>query len=91
MSDATGAWESPTIEVRVFRHGDLIDRVLCETEEEAVVVVERWSDLDDVSCLVDDLSYQHTPGDVLEPEPSEALEDDYPPGPAVEPGERDGG
>lgn len=89
MSDANAAWESPAIEVRVFRHGDLVDRVLCETEGEATAVVERWSDVADVSCLVDDLSFQHTPDDVLEPEPSEPPEDDYPPGPAVEPGEHD--
>jgi hypothetical protein len=76
---------TPSIEVRVYRHGDLIERRMCESEEEAAAVVEEWSELDDVSCLVDDLSFHHAPGDVLEPEPTEVTTEDYPREPTTEP------
>ena len=69
--------EAPTIEVRVFRHGKLVHRELCESEEQAAVVVDGWSDLDDVECEVDDLSVRHRLGDVLEPEPAVPTDDDY--------------
>lgn len=69
---------TPTIEVRVFRHDELIETQLCESDEEASELVERWSEVDDVTCLVDDLSFHHKPGDVLEPEPSEPAIEEYP-------------
>ncbi len=78
MSDASASWESPTIEVRVYRHGELVNQVLCESEEEAADVVDRWSDAEEVSCIVDDLSFRHTADDVLEPEPTEPLDEEYP-------------
>jgi hypothetical protein len=59
-----------TVEVRVFRHGALAERVLCESEDQAALVIEHWSELDGVRCEVDDLTFRHVPGDVLEPEPS---------------------
>jgi hypothetical protein len=31
-------------------------------------VVEHWSELDDVRCEVDDLTFRHVAGDVLEPD-----------------------
>lgn len=86
MSDASAPWETPTIEVRVFRHGELVDRVLCESDEEAAEVVEGWSDVEDVTCSVDDLSFHHTAEDVLEPEPSEPPEEEYPREPRAGPG-----
>lgn len=86
MSDASAPWETPTIEVRVFRHGELVDRVLCESEEDASSVVERWSDIEDVTCTVDDLSFHHTADDVLEPEPNEPADEEYPPEPMAGPG-----
>ena len=70
--------ETPTIEVRVFRHGELVHRELCESEEQASLVVDEWSELDGIECEVDDLSVRHRPGDILEPEPAELLEDAYP-------------
>jgi hypothetical protein len=63
-------WDTPRIEVRVYRHGDLIQRELCDTEEEATRVVDTWAEMDDVTCEVDDLTTRHQPGDVLEPEPA---------------------
>ncbi len=32
--------ETPTIEVRVFRHGELVHQELCESEEQASLVVD---------------------------------------------------
>lgn len=69
--------EVPTVEVRVFRHGELVHQELCESEEQAALVVEEWAELDGVTCEVDDLSIRHRPGDVLEPEPAEAVDEDY--------------
>ena len=61
----TGA---PTIEVRIYRDGQLLVRKLCESEEEAATVVEQWSDVQNVYVLVDDLSVHHNPGDILAPD-----------------------
>ena len=38
----TGA---PTLEVRIYDRGQLLTRELCESEEDAAEVVERWSDV----------------------------------------------
>lgn len=78
MSEQYTAEGTPSIEVRVFRDGDLIERQLCESDEEAAEVVEKWSEVEDVTCLVDDMSFHHTPNDVLEPEPSAPADEDYP-------------
>ena len=76
---------SATVEVTVYRHGALVHRELCETEEEAAAIVEEWSELDGVECQVDDLSVHHRPGDILEPEPDAGpADDDYRPPPAPE-------
>lgn len=48
--------EVPTIEVRVFRHGELVHEERCESEEQAALVVDEWSDLDGVECEVGELS-----------------------------------
>ena len=69
--------DAPTTEVRVFRHGELVHQELCESEEQASLVVDEWSELDGVFCEVDDLSVRHRPGDILEPEPATLNEDDY--------------
>lgn len=70
--------ETPTVEVRVYRHGELVHRELCESEEQAALVIEEWSELDGIECEVDDLSVRHEPGDILEPEPAELREEDHP-------------
>lgn len=69
--------ETPTIEVRVYRDGRLIERELCESEERAALVVEAWQEIDGVECEVDDLSVRHGPEDILSPEAPE-LEEEYP-------------
>ena len=73
--------ETPTMEVRVFQNGRLVHRELCESDEQAALVVEAWSELEGVECEVDDLSSRHGPEDVLAPESTElANDEDYGPG-----------
>lgn len=69
--------ERPSVEVRVFRYGELVHQVRCESAEEAASVVEHWSELDGIECEVEDLSAHHRRGDVLEPEPATPEEDEY--------------
>lgn len=48
--------ETPTIEVRVFLHGELIDTQLCETVEEAAALVAAREETAGVECEIEDLS-----------------------------------
>jgi hypothetical protein len=70
--------EAPMLEVRVFRHGELVHQELCESEEQASLVIDEWSELDGVECEVDDLSVHHRPGDILRPEPAQMRDEEYP-------------
>ena len=70
--------EPPTIEVRVWRQGELVHTELCESEEQASLVVEEWQELEGVSCEVDDLSIRHRPEEILGPEPAEQAAEAYP-------------
>jgi hypothetical protein len=70
--------ETPTIEVRVYRDGRLIERELCESDEQAALAVEAWQEVEGVECEIDDLSIRHRPGDILEPEPADVDRADYP-------------
>jgi hypothetical protein len=73
MSESSGYDDgAAAIEVRIYRDEQLIARELCESEDNAAAVVDHWSEVGNVSFLVDDLSAQHTPGDILAPEPPEA-------------------
>ena len=69
--------EAPTIEVRVYRDGELISRELCESEDEASLIVETWTELEGVTCEVDDLSAGHHADEVLEPPLTTGGEDDH--------------
>ena len=69
-------WDTPRIEVRVYRHGELVQTELCDSEEDATRVVETWSELDDVTCEVDDLTVRHGPEDVLAPEPAVPVDEE---------------
>lgn len=77
MSDSvveSGGTEGTTIEVRVFRHGRLIRREWCESEEQASLVVDDWSEIEGVECEVGDLSGVEAAGEGgVEPQ-----EDGYP-------------
>lgn len=71
--------ETPTVEVRVYRDGRLWLKELCESDDEAASVIEEWSQLEGVTCEVDDLSVRHRAGDILGPEPPESdAEEQYP-------------
>lgn len=72
----TGA---PTLEVRIYNHARLLARELCESEEDAAAVVERWSDVANLFVVADDLSTKHEPDDILAPEePFIGSDADYP-------------
>ena len=45
MSEDTSVdpWSTPRIEVRIFRNGELVQRELCDSEDEATRVVDSWS------------------------------------------------
>jgi hypothetical protein len=58
---------APTVEVTVYRDGQLIHRELCESESEAAAVVDRWKEVDGTEFQVDDLAVHHGPTDILEP------------------------
>lgn len=42
--------------------------------EEAATMVEAWAEIDGVECEVDDLSFRHHAGDILEPELAEEFD-----------------
>jgi hypothetical protein len=68
--------ETPTVEVRVFRHGALVHHELVESEEQAALVVDEWAEHDGATCEVDDLSIRHRAGQILEPELAELPDED---------------
>ncbi len=43
------------VEVRVYRHGDLLHREQCDSMEQAWLVIDDWAEMGDVSCEVGDL------------------------------------
>jgi len=69
---------APTIEVRIYSGSKLLMRELCESEDDAAEVVERWSDVDNLFVVVDDLTTKHGPGDILAPEPAPATDEEQP-------------
>ena len=70
--------EAPTVEVIVYRDGELVHRELCESVETAAGVVEEWGELEGVECVVDDLSVKHRAGQILEPDAETFADEDYP-------------
>ncbi len=46
-----------------MRHGKLIGRELCESEEQALLAVRAWTEYDGVECEVADLSTRWHDGD----------------------------
>ena len=55
MPSVTEEVDSPTLEVRVLRHGTLVHRELCASDADAAAVADRWSELDGITVEVDDL------------------------------------
>lgn len=70
--------EARTIEVRVFRHGRLIHDELCESEEQAALVVDAWSEMEGVECQVRDLSQRPAEASETNGNGPEMPEEDYP-------------
>jgi hypothetical protein len=56
---------APSIEVRIFREGRVIARELCESEEQAELLVERYADERGMTFEVEDLSLERRPGEIL--------------------------
>ncbi len=67
----------PMLEVRAFRHGRLIHQERCESEEQALLIVDAWSDIEDVTCEIVDLLPRRSE-DGTGTELLERGEDDYP-------------
>jgi hypothetical protein len=71
--------ETPTVEVRVYRDGQLVHRELCESDDQAALVVEAWNDVEGTEFEVDDLSSHHRPDQILDLEAPDARDNDaYP-------------
>jgi hypothetical protein len=66
--------ETPTLEVLVYRRGELVERVLCESEEEAAAVVAAREETEGVECVVTDLSQPPADEAAIEVEPPDAAE-----------------
>jgi hypothetical protein len=58
---------APTVEVIVYRDGQVIHRELCESESDAAAAVDRWKEVEGTEFQVDDLAVHHRPTDILEP------------------------
>jgi hypothetical protein len=67
---------APHIEVRVYEQDRLIARELCESEDEADALVERWAQEGGFTFQIDDLSHDHSPDDVLAGESVEPADAD---------------
>jgi hypothetical protein len=65
--------ETPTVEVRVYERGTLVERILCESLDDAADIVATWEEREGFTCEVEDLAEHHAPNDVLAPEPEDAL------------------
>jgi hypothetical protein len=86
MSTGTGYDAgAPSIEVCIYEQGQLLTRELCESEEDAAAVVERYSDVPNTYIVVDDLATKHGPDDILAPE-EPFPDDDHPIASAPPPG-----
>lgn len=48
--------ETPSVEVRAYRHGKLIGTKFCETIDEAAALVTSWEETPGVECEVDEIS-----------------------------------
>ena len=75
---------TPTVEVRVFRDGVLVQLELCESDDDARAVVDAWSEVEGVTCRIEDLVRDRAPAGVLDPRPWEVDPDDAYPASAYE-------
>ena len=68
--------ETGTLELRITSHGRVIGRELYESEDQALLAVEAWSDFEGVECEITDLSAARGHGDG-DTEPVEEDLEDY--------------
>lgn len=61
---------APVIEVRVFAADRLIVLEVCEDARQAADVVDRWSELPDISILVDDYTHVRMAPRTADPGPT---------------------
>jgi len=54
-TDVLSADKEMAIEVRVYRHGDLVHREQCGSMEQAWLVIDDWAEMNGVSCEVGDM------------------------------------
>lgn len=90
MSEAYTARTAETagLEVRVLRHGEVVHQEFCESEEEAVLAVDAWSEFDDVECQIREaFSSRSGPYDPAEPDEPLGADADYDEGYEAEAGE----
>jgi hypothetical protein len=65
--------DTPALQVNVYRDGQLVAQVPCESVDDATDVVAQWEDQEGVECEVEDLAERHGAQDVLQPEPEDTL------------------
>lgn len=74
--------DNPTVEVLVYRNDVLVDTELCESAEQAALVLDSWSDVDGIRCEIADLLAGSAPNDLFEPrsttDPLINPDEDYP-------------
>jgi len=67
---------APTLRVNVYAHRVLVNRILCETADEAATIAAGWEEQPGYTCDIEDLAAVHAAGDVLSPEPDDLYLDD---------------
>ena len=81
--------ETPSVEVRVYRDGRLIERELCEDSERVTACSMRGRRSTESNARSTTSRARHRPGDVLEPESEEVdVEPGYPHEPSRREAER---
>jgi hypothetical protein len=76
MSEIQADGTTPTLEVRVLRDGDVVERVLCASDADADAIVQAWSDVEGVVVEVGDLTRGAARPGVLDPQPWEVDAED---------------
>ena len=69
--------ETPAVEVRVYRDGELVHTELCESEEQAAAIVDWWEETPGVECELYDLSAPSPDEGAAEVSPTD-ISDRYP-------------
>jgi hypothetical protein len=76
MSETYADSTTPRLEVRILRDGVVVQRELCETDEDAAAIVDSWADTEGVVVEVEDLTRSGRAAGVLDPRPWEVDAED---------------